>query len=97
MGERPNLHIKTITPLGFQMPAEFYAPKYETIEQKNNFTPDLRTTIYWNPNVTVSDDGEAVFDFYAADNTPTTYSVIMEGISDNGAIFSSREKIVVIN
>ncbi len=94
--KEPSFNIKTITPLGYQKPIEFYSPKYETMEQKNNYTPDLRTTIYWNPNVTVSSDGEAIFGFYAADNNPTTYSVIMEGVSDNGVIFSSKEKIHIV-
>jgi len=63
----PKFNIKTIIPLGFQKPAEFYSPRYETQEQREIGPPDLRTTIYWNPNVTLSAGGEAAFGFYTAD------------------------------
>ncbi|MDR0574648.1 MAG: TonB-dependent receptor plug domain-containing protein [Tannerella sp.] len=77
--------------LGFQEPEAFYSPKYD-VEQK--YTPaDLRTTIYWNPTVKVSGTtGEASFDFYSAD-TETTYSVVMEGISDQGHLIYKKAKI----
>jgi len=86
-------NTKHIKPLGYQKPAEFYSPKYETPAQKEDQTPDLRTTIYWKPNIVTSAEGEASFDFYSAD-AATTYSVIIEGITDNGRIIRSVEKIV---
>ena len=36
-------------PFGFKQETEFYSPKYETAQQKNDPVPDLRTTLYWNP------------------------------------------------
>ena len=83
-----NYNIKAITPKGYKKPIEFYAPKYETKEQINNVTTDLRTTIYWNPDVKFI-NGNAEFEFYTAD-TASTYSVVIEGVSDNGGIIKTE-------
>lgn len=90
--EIPKYNIKTIAPLGYQKPAEFYSPRYETPEQHENGQPDLRTTIYWNPNITVSSLGEAIFDFFTADAL-TTYTVVIEGITYDGTAFHKVENI----
>jgi len=81
----PYFNIKQIIPLGYQLPVEFYSPKYDTEESLNDPKPDLRTTIYWNPNVLTDDNGNAKLDFYTADD-PSTYSVVIEGVSDDGKL-----------
>jgi hypothetical protein len=88
----PKYNIRKVTPLGYQRPAEFYSPRYDTPEKTDNMQADLRTTIYWNPKVTVSSPGEATFDFYTADS-PATYTMIIEGITSDGAIIQYRDKI----
>ena len=87
--ELPKYNIRSIMPLGYQEPAGFYSPRYETEESRKTGPPDLRTTIYWNPDVKVSAQGEASFDFYTADS-PSDYSVVIEGITDDGMIFRSK-------
>ena len=87
-------NFKSLAPLGYQQPVAFYAPIYDTPEAKNLSNPDYRTTIYWKPDVIVADDGKASFDFYASD-FPTTYSVVIEGLSDDGKIIRQVEKIEV--
>ena len=83
------------TPLGYQKPVEFYSPKYETMEAKYRSIPDYRTTIFWKPDIIISDDSnEATFEFYTSD-FPTTYSVVIEGLTNNGKIIRQVEKIVV--
>jgi len=83
------------TPLGFQQPIEFYAPKYETIEARQSPMPDLRTTIYWKPDVVISaENDEATFEFYTSD-FPTTYSLVIEGLTTDGLIVRQVEKIRV--
>ena len=94
--EPPKFNIRSVTPLGFQGPAEFYSPRYDTREKRESGPPDLRTTIYWNPNVTVTSDGKAAFDFYTAD-APSTYSVLIEGITSDGMIIHSRNRISRLN
>ena len=85
----------TVFPLGYQMNREFYSPVYETAEQQNEITPDLRSTIYWNPDVRTDEDGHAGTDFYTAD-TETTYTVVIEGVTDDGRIVYKRDKIEML-
>lgn len=91
--ETPKYNIKKVTPLGYQKPAEFYSPRYDTPELRNNGQPDLRTTIYWNPNITVSEAGEAAFDFYTADAS-TIYTAVVEGVASDGSVVRKIKKIV---
>ena len=80
------------TPLGYQEPVEFYSPVYETLESRYLNIPDYRTTIFWKPDVVVSEEGEATLEFYASD-FPTTYSVVIEGLTTDGQIVRQVEKI----
>ncbi|MDL2278142.1 hypothetical protein LJC57_06075 [Parabacteroides sp. OttesenSCG-928-G07] len=88
------LNQKTITPLGYQSPVEFYSPRYETEEKRFDIKPDLRTTIYWKPDIITSEDGKASFDFYTADYT-TTYSIVVEGLSEEGKVVRGVKLIEV--
>jgi TonB-dependent SusC/RagA subfamily outer membrane receptor len=85
-------HVKTAAPLGYQKPVEFYAPKYET-PASGNSTPDLRTTIHWQPNVRTDSTGVATFSFYTSD-AASTYSVVIEGLASDGKIIRQEGKIV---
>ena len=89
---KDKLYVKKIMPLGFQTPVEFYAPKYDSIRVDS--TPDLRTTIHWQPSLSTDEAGKASFRFYTAD-APSTYSVVIEGVTDTGKIVYKREKIKV--
>jgi len=90
----PPLNVATFSPLGYQSPVEFYAPKYDTQASREAWTPDYRTTIYWKPDVLVSEEGKGVFDFYTS-GFPTTYSVVIEGLSEDGRIIRQVERIEV--
>lgn len=89
----PADNIKNIQPLGYQQTVEFYSPHYDSHEAYKSSTPDLRTTIYWKPDVRIETKGDAYFDFYTAD-TPTTYSIIIEGVSDEGFIIYNVSELV---
>ena len=93
--EKPKYNIAIVTPLGYQSPVEFYSPKYDTPEAKNNTIPDLRSTIYWNPDVIVNSKGEAEIDFYSADYS-TTYSIVIEGVTPNGKLIYYHGKSAII-
>ncbi|MDL2223391.1 hypothetical protein LJB98_04750 [Bacteroidales bacterium OttesenSCG-928-M11] len=77
-----NEYSKTIVPLGYQVPVEFYSPRYDTPESLSDPSPDLRSTIYWKPDIFLQKTNETSVDFYSAD-APTTYSVIIEGVGSN--------------
>ena len=87
-------NIRQIQLLGHQKPATFYSPKYETPQQKNSETPDLRTTIYWNPNFQTNRRGETFVEFYTADGD-SPYSVVIEGITQKGRLIRSEKEMIV--
>jgi hypothetical protein len=69
---------------GFYKAHTFYSPKYNVTEPVIN-KPDLRSTIYWNPELLTDKDGNARFELYNADGTGK-YRVVIEGIDENGNI-----------
>ncbi|MNK77205.1 MG2 domain protein [compost metagenome] len=73
--------IVTLSPKGFTVSREFYSPKYDAASTSSR--ADLRTTIYWNPQVVAGADGKAKFEFYNADE-PGNYRVVIEGIDALG-------------
>lgn len=62
----------------------FYSPKYLSPEQETSF-PDVRSTIYWNPEVMTDDNGEALVSFYASERTGS-YLVILQGMDFRGGL-----------
>ena len=88
----PSPHVKTLSPLGYQQPVEFYAPKYDTPGKRNAAGADFRTTIHWQPVVQINSEGKAAFEFYTADEQ-TSYTVIIEGISVDGRIIRMERKL----
>ena len=80
------------SPLGYQTPAEFYAPTYETEKARRSMVPDYRTTLYWNPAVELDETGHASVEFYTSD-APADYNVIIEGITYNGKIIRMSRPI----
>lgn len=92
--DRKSDSMLSIVPLGFQNPVEFYSPSYETKEQEKSRLPDLRKTVYWNPDISVSKEGRATFDFYTSD-LPSGYTLTIEGVLNNGEIIRATKKIEV--
>lgn len=84
-------NLKTIMPLGFQKPVEFYVPRYELIADKDSKEPDFRTTIHWQPYLPVQ-DGKAQIEFYTADGS-VDYSVVIEGVGKDGRLLRVEEHI----
>jgi hypothetical protein len=76
------LGILPITVNGFYKAREFYLPKYDHPNDSFN-RPDLRSTIFWKPEIVTDKDGNASFDYYNADGTGT-YRVVVDGIDNNG-------------
>jgi uncharacterized protein YfaS (alpha-2-macroglobulin family) len=77
-----SIGVLPIAPMGFYKAREFYSPKYDHINEVTK-QRDLRSTIYWKPELQTDKDGNASFDFYNADGKGT-YKVIVEGIDSKG-------------
>jgi hypothetical protein len=75
--------ILPITVQGFYKAREFYSPKYEASMPVNH--PDLRSTIYWAPELVTDKEGNASVDFYNADGKGN-YRIVVEGIDEKGNI-----------
>jgi hypothetical protein len=80
-------------PLPLTWPKQFYKPKY-TVNDIAKHSPDLRSTIDWEPNVTTNANGEAKLWFYAADK-PSIYTVIIEGTDMNGNLGYKYGKVYI--
>ena len=89
--EKPIYNIVNAEMAGYRKPTEFYSPKYETRAQRESMILDLRTTLYWKPNLWLN-NGEAEFEFYTADN-PGSYSVVIEGLTTEGEIIRQIKQI----
>ena len=74
-----------IVPLGYQKPIQFYVPKYEVDSVRLSKTPDLRTTIYWNPKLVTDSTGLIHLNFYTADKA-NNYNIVVEGVTNDGEV-----------
>ena len=82
MGENAN-QVVSFTPRGYNTSVQFYSPVYLTPDQKSSTDPDLRTTLYWNPQVEVDESGAAEVEFFTADRR-TPLQVVVEGLTPEG-------------
>jgi hypothetical protein len=80
----PKNNVVEFTPGGYNTTRLFYSPKYNN-PAGNTGSTDLRSTIYWNPDVITDKSGNASFEFFNADGTGT-YRTIIEGIDKDGNI-----------
>lgn len=87
------VNITHILPLGYQKKADFYVPKYDVVDKKDVSDLDLRTTIHWQPDI-VFKEGKAEVLFYTA-SIPTTYSIVLEGVMQNGCILREVKEMIV--
>lgn len=87
------VNITHILPLGYQKKANFYAPHYEIKDRDKIDGQDLRTTIHWQPDI-VFKDGKAEVVFYTS-GIPTSYSIVVEGITQEGNILREVKEMVV--
>lgn len=77
---------------GYQLPREFYSPKYSA-ENINDQRPDFRPTLLWDPEVKIT-NGEAKIGLYTADNL-ARYHVVVEGVSKMGKICYATSLLTV--
>lgn len=83
----------TVFPIsGLSDEIEFKSPTYTGTTQSH--VPDLRSTLYWNPKITMGANGKATVKFYTSDDAgPMTIKV--SGLTINGQPFSAEKTIIV--
>ena len=77
---------------GYTRSIQFTHPDYSEIDNEKN--PDFRTTIYWNPYLTVSPEKPSSVEFYSAD-VETQYKIIVEGMTMDGKPFRGVSFITI--
>lgn len=75
--------IITFVKKGFYTAREFYVPKYDQ-DLLANRQPDYRSTVYWNPNITTDENGEATVSFFSTDAHDTQFILQLEGMAFTG-------------
>ena len=78
---------------GIDKPLKFSNPKY-TSEKNKTLVPDLRPSIYWNPQIKLPQSQDELLTFFSSDDTGT-YIVDVFGLSVNGKIIRSQKQISV--
>lgn len=86
-------NVLRFVPLGYQQEKCFCSLKYDTVTTYKVGREDFRTTLYWNPCISVSDKGKASFDFYTSDSE-SSRTVSIQGVSSDGQIISVNRKVL---
>ncbi|MAW97019.1 MULTISPECIES: hypothetical protein [unclassified Leeuwenhoekiella] len=92
--ERPKGILKERVQV-FSEPEAFYTPKYETQQDLNRSEPDLRSTLYWEPDLQIDENGKAAVEFYNPDNTGTMLLYI-EAVSPQGELGYSLKRYQIL-
>ena len=74
---------------GYYEARTFYAPTY--LLSRERAKPDVRTTIFWEPEIVTDENGKATVTFYNAD-PKTTIRIGVEGLSSKGVPVSAVTK-----
>nr|WP_294796119.1 hypothetical protein [uncultured Mucilaginibacter sp.] len=80
--------------LPFSLAKQFYNPKYTVKNKTTGLGTDLRSTIFWEPNVITDKEGKATVSFYSADKA-ANYTVLTEGTDISGQLGFGIQKITV--
>jgi hypothetical protein len=67
---------------GYDEPRIFYSPRHQTTLEKD-YKPDLRTTLFWEPDLKVQGNNYVYLNFFNGDN-PAKVKIVAEGITTGG-------------
>lgn len=76
---------------GFSVTREFYSPDY-SIKKSDMSEQDIRSTLYWNPNLVSDSAGSMRFHFFNSDKAKR-FLIVIEGMDENGRIGNYSEII----
>ncbi|MEG0725370.1 MAG: hypothetical protein RR485_04945 [Mucinivorans sp.] len=92
-----NSVVKDITVLDFvgydKCEKVFYSPKYTTKREKYD-SEDYRSTIYWNPNVNLSNKTQRL-QFYSSDESHCSYTITIEGLTNRNDPVYQTQKLII--
>jgi len=79
---------------GYSIVREFSAPDYSPSINNNPTESDIRTTLYWNPNINIDNQGKQRITFFAGDKK-TKFVCRIIGVNDTGLMGSNKQSIRV--
>lgn len=82
-------HTVNTTFSGYDSPRVFYSPHHDGANQHDS--PDLRTTIFWKPDISLQQGKELLLKYYNADNN-SAIRIIVEGITSTGIPVTSMSE-----
>ena len=71
----------------------FRAKTYQDTTKRSKRRPDFRTTLYWDPNLTITGQGKSI-SFFASDRKGN-YEIFIRGFGEDGSYHYSRKTITV--
>lgn len=78
---------------GYYLAREFYVPDYSEKDEAHA-KPDFRSTLYWNPDIFIDEDGQTSFDFFTSDEKEE-YILLIEGITADGRLITGEKSFKV--
>ena len=79
---------------GLQLQREFYSPVYENNSDRQKRIPDLRSTLYWKPDVSTDRAGKETLQFYTSDQQGK-FLVVLQGFNAAGEPVSATSTFMV--
>jgi hypothetical protein len=74
---------------GYYNAREFYSPVYDHLQHDSR--QDYRTTLFWDPEISIGPDGRANVSFFTSDKS-SAFRVIVEGMTETGIpVYASGE------
>jgi hypothetical protein len=91
--EKPSPNYIHTVVNGYDMPRIFYSPNYEN-KMEQTFLPDYRSTIFWEPDITIENSSKPRLQYFNAGN-PAKISIVVEGVTQEGIPLSGKASYVV--
>ena len=73
----------------------YFFPDYSADKQKLERVPDHRLQLYWNPDVSVTNDRGTALEFYTSD-VVGDFEIVIEGFLGDGRLITMREVFSVV-
>jgi hypothetical protein len=78
---------------GFAPASQFYAPRYGITVPRDIEQQDSRITLFWDPMLDISENGGTVR--FWTNDVPSTYRIVVQGITETGSPFFETHLIRV--
>lgn len=90
--DKATTRVTEINHKGYTLTKEFYSPEYATVAP-NSPSADLRTTLYWNPELYTSSQGNTVQLKFYNNDLSRRFKIVIEGFESNGRLIHLEKMI----